>query len=255
MSEPAPSWTSPPGALPPIWCSTTEVDRSPASRSATTRSSKRLAAAAWASSTRRRTKRLRRTVALKALTPEYTRDPIRRERLKREAQAAAALSHPAIATIFALEEIDGELYIVSELVRGRTLREELGDGPLPPAQLGPVAHRHRERARGRARTGNRPSRSEAGKHHSTRGRADQGARLRPGAERVSPRGADPDAADRRGFRTRDARIHGSRATERRRSRCPRGRVRIRRPRLGTCDGRASIWHRPRLGAGANDRID
>src|SRR5206468_11381135 len=82
--------------------------------------------------------RLRRTVALKALTPEYTRDPIRRERLTREARAAAALSHPAIATVFALEEIEGELYIVSELVRGRTLREELHDGPLPPAQLVPV---------------------------------------------------------------------------------------------------------------------
>jgi hypothetical protein len=82
--------------------------------------------------------RLRRTVALKALTPEYTRDPLRRERLTREARAAAALSHPAIATIFALEDIDGELYIVSELVRGRTLRDELRDGPLPPSQLVPV---------------------------------------------------------------------------------------------------------------------
>ena len=82
--------------------------------------------------------RLRRTVALKALAPEYTRDPFRRERLTREARAAAALLHPAIATIFALEEIDGELYITSELVRGRTLREELGDGPLPPSQLLPV---------------------------------------------------------------------------------------------------------------------
>jgi hypothetical protein len=82
--------------------------------------------------------RLRRTVALKALTPEYTSDPTRRERLIREARAAAALSHPAIATIFALEEIAGNLYIVSELVRGRTLRDELRDGPLPPAQLQPV---------------------------------------------------------------------------------------------------------------------
>lgn len=79
--------------------------------------------------------RLRRTVALKALTPEYTRDPRRRERLTREARAAAALLHPAIATIFALEEIEGELYITSELVRGRTLRQELDDGPLPPSQL------------------------------------------------------------------------------------------------------------------------
>jgi predicted Ser/Thr protein kinase len=78
---------------------------------------------------------LRRPVALKALTPEYTRDPLRRERLRREARAAAALSHPAIATIFTLEEIDGALYIVSELVRGRTLREELRDGPLPQSEL------------------------------------------------------------------------------------------------------------------------
>ncbi len=82
--------------------------------------------------------RLRRPVALKALTPEYTRDPLRRERLTREARAAAALSHPAIATIFALEEIDDALYIVSELVRGRTLRDELRDGPLPRAELIPV---------------------------------------------------------------------------------------------------------------------
>ena len=82
--------------------------------------------------------RLRRTVAFKALPPEYTSDPGRRERLIREARAAAALSHPAIATIFYLEEIDGGLYIVSELVRGRTLREELRDGPLPPSQLLPA---------------------------------------------------------------------------------------------------------------------
>ena len=74
--------------------------------------------------------RLGRMVAIKALAPEYTGDAKRRERLTREARAAAGLSHPAIATIFALEEIDGALYIVSELVRGRTLREELRGGPL-----------------------------------------------------------------------------------------------------------------------------
>ncbi|MFL6278860.1 MAG: serine/threonine-protein kinase, partial [Vicinamibacterales bacterium] len=81
---------------------------------------------------------LPRTVALKALPPEYTRDPIRRERLRREARAAAALSHAAIATVFDLKEIDGELYIISELVRGRTLREELRDGPMLSSQLLPV---------------------------------------------------------------------------------------------------------------------
>lgn len=79
--------------------------------------------------------RLGRQVALKALAPDYASDHARRERLRREARAAAALTHPSIATIYALEEIDGALYIVSELVRGRTLREELADGPLPPDRL------------------------------------------------------------------------------------------------------------------------
>jgi serine/threonine protein kinase len=79
--------------------------------------------------------RLGRQVALKALAPDYAADHARRERLRREARAAAALTHPSIATIYALEEIDGALYLVSELVRGRTLRQELADGPLPPDRL------------------------------------------------------------------------------------------------------------------------
>jgi serine/threonine-protein kinase len=78
--------------------------------------------------------RLGRQVAIKAVTPEFTGDHARRERLRREARAAAALSHPAIAIVYALEELDGDLYIVSELVRGHTLREEL-NGPLPPDRL------------------------------------------------------------------------------------------------------------------------
>jgi serine/threonine protein kinase len=68
--------------------------------------------------------RLGRTVALKAVAPRFSGDTIRRERLRREARAAAALSHPGIATVFALEEIDGEVYIASEYVDGETLRDE-----------------------------------------------------------------------------------------------------------------------------------
>jgi hypothetical protein len=79
--------------------------------------------------------RLRRAVALKALPSEYTTDPVRRERLTREARAAAALTHPSIATIFALDELEGALYLVSELVRGETLREELGRGPVAGERL------------------------------------------------------------------------------------------------------------------------
>ena len=82
--------------------------------------------------------RLGRQVALKALAPEYGRDPAGRERLRREARAAAALTHPGIATIHALEEFEGELFMVSELVRGRTLREEIRSGPQPPERLLPT---------------------------------------------------------------------------------------------------------------------
>jgi serine/threonine protein kinase len=82
-----------------------------------------------------RDERLGRMVALKALPPAYTSDRRHRERLAREARAAAAFTHEAIATVFALEEIDGELFIASELVSGQTLREELSAGPLPPERL------------------------------------------------------------------------------------------------------------------------
>jgi serine/threonine-protein kinase len=75
--------------------------------------------------------RLGRQVAIKALAPQFTRDEARRARLRREARTAAALSDPGIATVYALEEAGDELFIVSEFVKGRTLREELAHGPLP----------------------------------------------------------------------------------------------------------------------------
>jgi hypothetical protein len=85
-----------------------------------------------------RDERLGRVVALKALPPEYTRDRRHRDRLAREARAAAAFTHESIATVFALEEIDGALYIVSELVEGETLRDELARGPVSPERLIPT---------------------------------------------------------------------------------------------------------------------
>jgi len=78
--------------------------------------------------------RLGRTVALKAVAPQYVGDPVRRERLRREARAAASLQHPGIATVFALEEIGDHLYIAGEYVPGETLRDELARGPLTPAR-------------------------------------------------------------------------------------------------------------------------
>lgn len=75
--------------------------------------------------------RLGRRVALKALPPSLTRDDAQRERLRREARAAAGLTHPGICTVYALEELDGDLYIASEFVDGRSLRTEIAGGTRP----------------------------------------------------------------------------------------------------------------------------
>jgi len=75
--------------------------------------------------------RLGRLVALKALAPHLTRDPMHRERLRREARAAAGLTHPGICAVYALEETDENLFIVTEYVDGVTLRDEITSGRRP----------------------------------------------------------------------------------------------------------------------------
>ena len=75
---------------------------------------------------------LARPVALKALPP--LSDRLLVHRFRREAQAAAAVSHAGIATVYAfLETTDGN-FIASEYIQGRTLRQELQHGPLEPAR-------------------------------------------------------------------------------------------------------------------------
>jgi serine/threonine protein kinase len=69
--------------------------------------------------------RLQRRVALKSLPPEVAGDERQRRRLQHEARAAAALQHPGIATVFALEELGGEVFISTEYLAGETLREEM----------------------------------------------------------------------------------------------------------------------------------
>jgi serine/threonine protein kinase len=74
--------------------------------------------------------RLGRRVALKSLSPELSSDARLRERLRKEARAAAALTHPGIATVYALEEYDGQLFIISEYLDGENLRAEIDRGRL-----------------------------------------------------------------------------------------------------------------------------
>lgn len=74
--------------------------------------------------------RLRRRVALKVVHVGPDGVGAHRDRLQSEARAAAALNHPNIATIYALEEHGGRLYMASEFVQGRTLRAVIAGGPV-----------------------------------------------------------------------------------------------------------------------------
>jgi non-specific serine/threonine protein kinase len=72
---------------------------------------------------RARDTKLRRQVAIKVLPPALTADPERRMRFQREAQTAAALSHPNIAVIHEISEHEGSPFLVMELIEGQTLDE------------------------------------------------------------------------------------------------------------------------------------
>jgi serine/threonine protein kinase len=74
--------------------------------------------------------RLKRTVALKFMPPELTREPEAKERFAREAQAAAALSHPNICTIFEIDEKEGKSFIAMEYIEGQSIREKVKKSPL-----------------------------------------------------------------------------------------------------------------------------
>ncbi|MBN9690567.1 MAG: protein kinase [Verrucomicrobia bacterium] len=88
---------------------------------------------------RARQEGLDREIALKTLRAGSLADELTRERLRREAQAAARLRHPGIVTVHEVGEAEGELYLAMELVRGETLAQRLRSGPLHPRNAAELA--------------------------------------------------------------------------------------------------------------------
>ena len=83
---------------------------------------------------RARDTRLGREVALKLLPAALAASPDRRARFERESRLLAALNHPNIGAIHGIEEVDGRLVLVLELIEGPTLADRLASGAVPIAE-------------------------------------------------------------------------------------------------------------------------
>ena len=89
---------------------------------------------------RARQLRLDRPVALKVVEADVARDPVIRERLRREARAVASLDHPNVVPLYEAGEEDGTVYIVTRWVEGTELGTLIQDeGPLEPGRAARTA--------------------------------------------------------------------------------------------------------------------
>ncbi|HKI78586.1 MAG TPA: protein kinase [Ignavibacteriaceae bacterium] len=74
--------------------------------------------------------KLKREVAIKLLPNFIAKSAEEKIRFENEAQSAASLNHPNIATIYAIEEVDNQIFIVMEYINGPELRQKIDEGSL-----------------------------------------------------------------------------------------------------------------------------
>src|SRR5678815_5650058 len=84
---------------------------------------------------RARDTKLKRDVAVKVLTREFSRDADHVSRFHREAELLASLNHPNLAAIYNLGDYEGQPFIVMELLAGQTLRQFIEAERVPPAKI------------------------------------------------------------------------------------------------------------------------
>lgn len=84
--------------------------------------------------------KLNRSVALKFLAPELTKNEAARERFTQEAQAASALDHPNICTVHEINETeDNQVFIAMACYEGESLKDKIATGPLEPEEVFNIA--------------------------------------------------------------------------------------------------------------------
>jgi hypothetical protein len=123
--------------------------------------------------------KLKREVALKFLPKNVSRDRSAIERFEREAEAAAAINHPNICTVYDIGEFEGSPYLAMEFLQGETLKYRITGKPVPLSTLLDWSiPDHGWTCRG-ARTRNYPSRPKACEpvHHGRRAGKDSRFRL------------------------------------------------------------------------------
>ena len=145
---------------------------------------------------------LDRTVALKVITGELSKEPAFRERFRREGLLQASLEHPHIVTVYEAGESEHGLFLAMRLIRGPNLKDLIVARQLDVGRTLRILAPGRRRARRRPRSRVDPPRHQAAQHpgrRRPRSRVPRGLRRHEGA-----RGPIADAHRRA---RRDARLH------------------------------------------------